>query len=44
MDKDWNEMMKNVNEEGVVKLVDHAIASNMRSIVELAMVRGVTGK
>ena len=37
-------MNKNVNERGVVKLVDHAIASNMRSMAELAMVRGAIGK
>ena len=37
-------MSKNVNEQGVMKSVDHVIASNMRPIVELAMVKGAIGK
>ena len=33
-----------MNGKGVVKLIDHVIASTTQSMVELAMVRGAIGK
>ena len=39
-----SEVSKKTNKKGLVKLVDHVIASTMQSTMELAMVRGTIKK
>ena len=40
MEKDATEISKKTTEHGVARLIDHVLTNNMRSMIELALVRG----
>ena len=44
MEKDAIELSNKVTEHGVVRMINHVLASNVRSLIELAMVRGLIAK
>ena len=41
---DVSEILGKVNEQGVIRLIDHVVAKNLRSATELAIIRGAIEK